>query len=69
MTSRRVSGFLIGLAAFMVFEWLMLAKNLGSGPKRETAFYVVHYVLVAFNVVLAGVLAAIGWKAWKSPRS
>ncbi|GAA3227835.1 hypothetical protein GCM10010468_56890 [Actinocorallia longicatena] len=53
----------------MVFEWLMLAKNLGSGPKRETAFYVVHYVLVAFNVVLAGVLAAIGWKAWKSPRS
>lgn len=50
----------------MIFEWLMLAKNLGSGPARPTAFYVVHAILVCVNIVLAIVLAAIGWRAWHS---
>ena len=59
--------FLLALAAFMAFEWIMLAKNLGSGPRRATAFYVVHYVLAAANVVFAVILARIGWKAWKRP--
>lgn len=57
--------FLLALAAFMAFEWIMLAKNLGSGPRRATAFYVVHYILAAVNVVLAAILAGIGWKSWK----
>lgn len=56
----------MALAAFMVFEWIMLAKNLGSGPRRATAFYVIHYILAAVNVVFAVILARIGWKAWKS---
>ncbi|GAB2847492.1 hypothetical protein GCM10022221_53620 [Actinocorallia aurea] len=66
MKSRPTGLFLMGLAAFMVFEWLMLAKNLGSGPRRSDAFYVIHYILCAVNVVLAVILARIGWKAWKS---
>lgn len=56
----------MALAAFMAFEWIMLAKNLGSGPRRATAFYVIHYVLAAVNFVLAAIVARIGWKAWKS---
>ena len=52
----------------MIFEWLMLAKNLGSGPPRPTAFYVVHGILVGVNIVLAIVLGAIGWRAWSSSR-
>lgn len=67
MISRRSALFLLALAAFTAFEWLMLAKNLGSGPRRATAFYVVHYVLAGVNVVFAGILAAIGWKIWKRP--
>jgi hypothetical protein len=52
----------------MIFEWLMLAKNLGSGPARPTAFYVVHGILVAVNVVLAIVLGIIGWRAWSASK-
>jgi hypothetical protein len=66
--SRLASGFVLGLAAFMICEWLMLAKNLGSGPSRPTAFYVVHGILVGLNIVLAIVLGAIGWRAWSSSR-
>jgi len=65
MTSRRSAVFLLALAAFTVFEWIMLAKNLGSGPQRATAFYVIHYILAAANVVFAVILARIGWGAWK----
>ncbi|HZE34542.1 MAG TPA: hypothetical protein VE198_24290 [Actinoallomurus sp.] len=66
--SRLASGFVLGLAAFMIFEWLMLAKNLGSGPARPTAFYVVHGILVCVNIMLAIVLGTIGWRAWRSSR-
>ena len=52
----------------MIFEWLMLAKNLGSGPPRPTAFYVVHGILVVVNVVLAIVLGIIGWRAWNASK-
>jgi DMSO/TMAO reductase YedYZ heme-binding membrane subunit len=66
--SRFTSGFLIGLAVFMIFEWLMLAKNLGGGPARSTAFYVIHAILIFVNVVLAVALGAIGWRSWKAGR-
>jgi len=65
MTSRRSAAFLLALAVFTALEWLMLAKNLGSGPRRATAFYVIHYILAAANVVFALILARIGWRAWK----
>ena len=52
----------------MIFEWLMLAKNLGSGPPRSTAFYVVHGILVVVNVILAIALGAIGWRSWAASR-
>ncbi len=52
----------------MIFEWLMLAKNLGSGPSRPTAFYVVHGILVVVNVALAVILGVIGWRAWSAER-
>jgi hypothetical protein len=66
--SRLTSGFVLGLAAFMVLQWLILAKNLGSGPARPTAFYVVHGILVVVKIVLAIVLGAIGWRAWNATR-
>ncbi|MGJ6964489.1 SCO4848 family membrane protein [Streptosporangium sp. G11] len=50
--------FLIGLAAFMIFEWITLGFNLADG--HPTSFYVVHGILIAANIVLAIVLGAIG---------
>ncbi|AWS40720.1 hypothetical protein AB0M44_26925 [Streptosporangium subroseum] len=56
--SRKIAGFLIGLAAFMIFEWITLGFNLADG--HPTAFYVVHGILIAVNLVLAVVLGVIG---------
>jgi hypothetical protein len=58
--SRKIAGFLIALGAFMVFEWVNLGFNLQDG--HETSFYVVHGILIAVNIVLAIVLAVIGWR-------
>jgi hypothetical protein len=57
---------MLGFSAFMVIEWLMLAKNLGNGPVRPTAFYVVHGILIVANIALAIVLGVIGWRAWRA---
>jgi hypothetical protein len=62
--TRRVAGFLLALAAFMVFEWITLGFNLPDG--RPTAFYVVHGILIAVNLILALVIGAIGWRAWRA---
>ncbi|MCC5581712.1 MULTISPECIES: SCO4848 family membrane protein [Microtetraspora] len=62
--SRRVSGFLLALAAFMIFEWINLGFNLADG--HETSFYVVHGILIAVNIVLAVVLGVVGVRAWNT---
>ncbi|MBG0827927.1 hypothetical protein HS041_09125 [Planomonospora sp. ID67723] len=56
--SRKIARFLLALAAFMIFEWVSLGFNLQDGHPRS--FYVVHGILIAVNIVLAIVLAAIG---------
>jgi hypothetical protein len=55
---------LIVLAAFMIFEWINLGFNLADG--HPTAFYVVHGILIAVNLVLAIVLAVIGVRGWRA---
>lgn len=61
--TRRVAGFLVALAAFMIFEWINLGFNLADG--HPTAFYVVHGILIAVNLILALVIGVIGWRAWR----
>lgn len=56
--SRKIAGFLVGVAAFMIFEWINLGFNLADG--HPTAFYVVHGILIAVNIVIAIVLGVIG---------
>ncbi|MEO3793910.1 hypothetical protein ABGB14_27170 [Nonomuraea sp. B10E15] len=58
--SRKIAGFLIILGGFMIFEWINLGFNLADG--HPTSFYVVHGILVVVNVVLAVILAVIGWR-------
>jgi uncharacterized membrane protein len=64
--SRKIAGFLIVLGAFMVFEWVNLGFNLQDG--HPTSFYVVHGILIAVNIILAIVLAAIGWRGLRNRR-
>ncbi|WP_433251920.1 SCO4848 family membrane protein [Streptosporangium sp. CA-135522] len=56
--SRKIAGFLAAVAAFMIFEWINLGFNLADG--HPTAFYVVHGILIAVNIVVAIVLGVIG---------
>ncbi|GAA4578768.1 hypothetical protein GCM10023194_02470 [Planotetraspora phitsanulokensis] len=56
----------MALAAFMIFEWINLGFNLADG--HPTAFYVVHGVLIAVNIIFALVLGTIGVRAWKRGR-
>ncbi|MFC4057907.1 SCO4848 family membrane protein [Planomonospora corallina] len=56
--SRKIAGFLLALAAFMIFEWINLGFNLADGHKAS--FYVVHGILIAVNLVLGIVLGVIG---------
>ncbi|SEM06734.1 SCO4848 family membrane protein [Nonomuraea pusilla] len=65
--SRKIAGFLVALAAFMVFEWVNLGFNLADG--HPTGFYVVHGILIAVNILLAVVLAVIGWHGLRSRRA
>ncbi|MDH2423917.1 hypothetical protein [Sphaerisporangium sp. TRM90804] len=64
--TRRVAGFLLALAAFMVFEWINLGYNLADG--HPTSFYVVHGILIGVNLVLALLVGGLGWRAWRAAR-
>ncbi|WP_084961588.1 SCO4848 family membrane protein [Thermoactinospora rubra] len=65
--TRKIAGFLVALAAFMVLEWINLGFNLADG--HPTGFYVVHGILIAVNLVLALVLGAIGLRGLRHARS
>lgn len=56
--TRRVSGFLLALAVFMILEWVNLGFNLQDG--HDTAFYVIHGVLIAVNIILGLALGVLG---------
>lgn len=62
--TRRAAAFLLGLAAFMIIEWINLGFNLQDG--HETSFYVVHGILIVVNVILGAVLGVIGLRAWRA---
>lgn len=65
--SRKIAGFLVALAIFMIFEWINLGFNLADG--HPTSFYVVHGILIAVNIVLAIVLGVIGLRGLRRARS
>ncbi|WP_336207582.1 SCO4848 family membrane protein [Nonomuraea sp. LPB2021202275-12-8] len=65
--SRKIAGFLIALGVFMVFEWINLGFNLADG--HETAFYVIHGILIAVNLVLGLVLMVIGVRGFRRGRA
>jgi hypothetical protein len=65
--SRRVSVFLLAVAGWNVLIWTTFIRNLAKDHGRPTSFYVVHGVLIGVSLLIAAVLAVIGWRGLRSP--
>ena len=61
---------LLAIAAWNVISYANFGRNLAkaaaSGEERPTGYWVAHIVLIVVNLVIAGVLGRLGWKAWKA---
>lgn len=67
---RKHAVLLLLIAAWNVFTYITFAKNLGEaharGEDRPTGYWVAHTVLIVVNLMIAGVLGRLGWKAWRA---
>jgi hypothetical protein len=61
------------VAIWNVLTYTMFTKNLyfhGSDePHRPTGYYVAHTVLIVVNILIALVLAPLGWRALQAHRA
>jgi hypothetical protein len=64
---RKHAYLLIGVALWNFFIWATFAKNLSAahsaGEDRPAGYWIAHTVLIVVNVIIGGVLAALGVKA------
>lgn len=64
---------LLGVALWMLISWSMFIKNLSeayaAGEDRPDGYWIAHSVLIAVNLVIAALLARLGWKALKATRT
>ena len=67
---RQHAVLLLAVAAWNVFSYATFAKNLAaahaSGEDRPTGYWVAHVVLIIVNLVIAGVLGGLGFRAWRA---
>jgi len=67
---RKHAVLFLAIAAWNVFSYATFAKNLAAaharGEDRPTGYWVAHIVLIIVNLVIAGVLARLGAKAWRA---
>ncbi len=67
---RKHAVLFFAIAAWNILSYANFAKNLAetaaSGADRSAGYYVAHIVLIVVNLVIAVVLARLGWKAWKA---
>lgn len=63
---RRHAWLLLGVALWMLVTWSMFIKNLSeayaAGEDRPGGYWVAHSVLIVVNLVIAAILARLGWK-------
>jgi hypothetical protein len=67
--TKKISALLLGVAAWNVVTYAVFIRNLAKTEGRPTGFYVAHTVLIVVNLVIAGVLGTIGWKALRAERN
>ena len=67
---RKHAVLFLAIAAWNVFSYATFAKNLAAaharGEDRPTGYWVAHIVLIVVNLVIAGILGRLGWKAWRA---
>ncbi|MGZ4454849.1 MAG: SCO4848 family membrane protein [Nocardioides sp.] len=70
---RKHAWLLIGVAVWNVFIWLTFAKNLSAahtrGESHPTGYWVAHTILIVVDLVIAAVLAVVGWRALRAARA
>lgn len=63
---------LLGIAAWMLLTWTMFIKNLAeayaAGEDRPDGYWIAHSALIVVNLVIAAVLARLGWKIRSATR-
>lgn len=59
---------LLGIAVWNVVTYATFIRNLARAEDRPTGYYVAHSVLIAVNLVIAGVLGKWGYQALRSSR-
>jgi hypothetical protein len=57
------------VAVWNVVTWAQFARNLSQAEGRPAGYYVAHTVLIVVNLVIAGVLGSMGFRAWRADRS
>ena len=71
--TRRHVLLLWAIAVWNVLTYANFAKNLlsawQSGEDRPTGYWVAHTVLIVVNLVIAVVLARLGWAAHRASRA
>ena len=68
-THRRRGMILLAIAAWNVWLWGTRIRNLvADAGDFSAAFVGVHAVLYGVSLVLAAVLAVMGWRMWRESR-
>ncbi|MFN2626018.1 MAG: SCO4848 family membrane protein, partial [Mycobacteriales bacterium] len=72
--SRRISAFLILVAAWNVVIWaaflrMIVRSDRAFADGRPTNYFKVHVVLGGVSLMLAVAVAVIGWRGWRTSRS
>lgn len=69
---KKHANLLLGVAAWNVLTWGMFIKNLSAayaaGEDRPAGYWIAHSVLIVVNLVIAGILGALGFKALKATK-
>ncbi len=67
---RKHAVLFLAIALWNVFSYANFGKNLAEahqrGEDRPTGYWVAHIVLIVVNLLIAGVLGRLGFKAWRA---
>jgi hypothetical protein len=70
--SKKHAWLLIGVAIWNFFIWITFAKNLSAahsnGEDHPTGYWVAHTVLIIVDLIIGGVLLAVGLKGLRAAR-